>query len=786
MDRDEYQTIILAALLHDIGKFWQRTGEKLTSEDEKLLGDCCPYSKEKDNYTHQHVLYSGRFIREYFTKRWEMVENIVLYHHLPQNAIKHYRYLTKIVTLSDWLSSGERRGREEEETGDPSKEPLVSIFSRIKITGDIPETYFPLVRLNKDFSHLFPKLNKKEAIRTDSYKTLWSQFENEVKLLDFNTPFETFINQLLCLLEKYTLFIPVATYRDKPDLSLYHHLKTTAAIASCLYQLKVSEEDLDQILESFKESNKASLQKEVCLLVTGDISGIQDFIYSVTSEDALKGLRGRSFYIQLLSETVAKYILRSFNLYPCNLLYAGGGHFYILLPLTREVREDLQDIEKEMDKLLLKAHRGRLSVILASHPIRLIDFHQKEFGNVWEKTGGVLAREKRRKFGSLLSEKEEFFKILGPFEEGGERKACKVCGEELSGGEEGECSLCKSFAELSSNLAQARFLEEEMISPKPLKGLPKTWYEIFEAMGRRYFPEVHKPQQSLVINSTEFLSQERRYKGFCFLNRRAPLVEGGIKTLDEFARDSQGVNNWGVFRADVDSLGEIFSKGLGEDKTISRMAMLSHLLSLFFSGYIESLASEYKDKIYVVYSGGDDLFVVGSWSALPDFAQKIYNEFRRFTSNNFTLSGGIFIAPSEKFPLYQAADSAGEVLEEAKKRGKDRITFLDLEEPMPWKEFREVEKVKDKIVELIDDGIPKALLFMLYSSWDEKELVKEGKVSMHRIWRLLYAFKRLKERYEEKAVELDELEKMVVIEKDLKPYLNIAVRWAELLTRKEG
>ncbi len=97
--------LTLAALFHDIGKFWQRTGEPLTEEDKRVMDSCCP------RYT--HLLYSARFIREIFNNKFPLVENIVLYHHLyplPNTVSNEYRRFVKILMLAD-CSPRERKKR---------------------------------------------------------------------------------------------------------------------------------------------------------------------------------------------------------------------------------------------------------------------------------------------------------------------------------------------------------------------------------------------------------------------------------------------------------------------------------------------------------------------------------------------------------------------------------------------------------------------------------------------------------------------------------------------------
>ena len=73
--------------------------------------------------------------------------------------------------------------------------------------------------------------------------------------------------------------------------------------------------------------------KPVALLIGGDISGIQKFIYTIASKKAAKTLRGRSFYLQLLTEAVLRFVLGELELPYTNVIYAGGGHFFLLAPL---------------------------------------------------------------------------------------------------------------------------------------------------------------------------------------------------------------------------------------------------------------------------------------------------------------------------------------------------------------------------------------------------------------------------------------------------------------------
>lgn len=784
---EEFYTIVLAGLLHDIGKFWQRAGGTLTEEDERLKAYCCPDNK------YFHVLYSGKFVREIFKRKYNLIENLVLYHHYPENAPDNCRRLVKIIQLADWLSSGERRDKTNgDKTEDIGKEPLLSIFSITSIDDknpDIKPHYVPLSPLNLDLNNIFPTEEKSYAISKNSYSIHWQNFYNEVTHLSDDQPSIFLVSRLMYILEKYTITIPSAVYQNQPDITLYHHLKTTSAIASCLWRHNLTERRLDSIINGVRNSEKSTLDEMSCLLVAGDVSGIQEFIYSVTSEKALKGLKGRSFYLQLFAEGFTKSIIKQFGLTECNILYSAGGNFFILLPNLEAIKDGLDNIKSSLNKNILSAHRGKLSVNLVYIPVRYGDFVDYGFGNIWQEAKTKLAYEKRRKFSSLLEDPAWIPKILGHFEQGGERKVCEICGEELQEGEDSPCPLCKSFEELAYDLPRARFIQEEFVNPHELKERAKTWEELLGAMGIRFslLPEATKKENAYLLNSSDF--SHRGYAGFRFLAQSAPMVGNNVMTLEEIASNSSGIKKWGILRADVDNLGKIFSRGIPTHlKTISRMTMLSEMLTLFFNAHVEAIARsiDFKDRLYIIYSGGDDLLAIGEWSILPNFIKKLYEDFQAFTARKLTLSASIYIAPAIKFPVYQSADYSKSLLEEAKTGVKNKLNFLG--KNIPWKELEKLEEIKDKIINLLDEKgpkLPRSLLQIIYQGWLEKERVEKGEIGMIRIWRFLYAMKRLKERYPQYVEQIDELEKSVMINKELYPYLDVAARWAEFLTRKE-
>lgn len=823
--RNELQEILLAGLLHDIGKFYQRAGY---SFDLILQGDSYDYHEFtrmvkdglKEKYYYQHAALTAKFFRQYLPE-YDSAGVLAAYHHVPEKASAgSQRLMAKIISLADRMSSGERIKREEDgETGEAHRDPLISIFCRLK-AGDQGQQgkkdYFvPLLSLNDDLSSMFPVEKKNKAFLEGNgqkaYKHLWDGFVSELKKLEKGE----ILIQLYYLLQKYTLTVPAAVYKDEPDISLFHHLKSTAAISAALYQLthdarreSFDENYLNKIFEELRnlkqESKKDSfnyLSRPDFLLIGGDISGIQEFIYQVTSENALKGLKARSFYLQLISEILARKILLAFDLNEINILYCGGGNFYLLLPNLSTSEQKLREIQSEIDKVMLRAHKGKLAAVLSWVPLSYYDFFQ-DFAGVWQEVGKKLALNKKKKFSSLIwqGDKKDFVEnVLGPYDEGGKSKGCNICGDEIAEDAPDICGLCNSFIDLAKDLNRAKYLVFQPIEKVTLPAKLQNWWEVTKALGyecRFLSAQESRPgykRHSYLINSVDFAGQA---DGFMFIARKTPASESGqLLTLEDLAEAATGIKKWGVIRADVDRLGELFQNGLENNKTISRVSMLSTMLSLYFSArmsQVDKWAAPYSSDlnlanvIYLAYSGGDDLFLIGPWSVLIGLAACIRDDFSRFTCERLTISAGVFYAPGKKFPVYQAASMSGEAEEQAKHDGRNRINVFG--ESLDWKCLPVVEEITNIIKDLLHGkngkAVPRSLLDVLYNIYHEKQLKKENKIKMERVWRLHYSLRKLKANLNEKQnQELHKLMELILVNYEIYPYLNIATRVADYLTR---
>ena len=306
------QKIYLGALLHDIGKFYQRADKNGTHKSE-LLSEIVKNSESvycpqyKGQYSHKHVLWTADFFVKFKTQFNNLdkskdnisLERLASGHHNPlENSLYE-----KIIQKADWHSSGVDRSTDEYSIKDGldennwdnfKKKRMVSVFEGIYNKENIYSYSLPISETNLIKDSYFPKRNN-ELTKQPNYEILWNEFIKEFKFIQ-TSDIKVFADTLLNLLTKYTTNIPSSTIH-LPDVSLYDHLKTTAAFAVCLY---------DYVTFNKKDNIKLKHDEKPYLLIAGDISGIQDFIYDIISKNAAKNLKGRSFYLQLLTESIIK------------------------------------------------------------------------------------------------------------------------------------------------------------------------------------------------------------------------------------------------------------------------------------------------------------------------------------------------------------------------------------------------------------------------------------------------------------------------------------------------
>jgi len=183
------------------------------------------------------------------------------------------------------------------------------------------------------------------------------------------------------------------------------------------------------------------------------------------------------------------------------------------------------------------------------------------------------------------------------------------------------------------------------------------------------------------------------------------LMEGSILSFHHIAKLAlmhsesgfTGIDAIGVFKADIDNLGTIFSRGLRyEKRTFSRYTTLSRQLNLFFTLYLPYLCKKEFKNIYTIFAGGDDLFLIGPWNEMVEFSKRISNDFSSYCCKNpeISLSAGLFITKPET-PVLTMAEESEKSLNKAKIEGKNRITIFNI--TLPWDKLSEIEIIREHL-----------------------------------------------------------------------------------------
>lgn len=805
--------VYLAALLHDIGKFYQRADSGstkdsvyLSEEIKKLETLYCPHYKEK--YSHKHVLWTAQFFKDFSTTfSWASGENKVSSDLLMRYASSHHNpsgndIIEKIIQKADHYSSGADRSvmdsigwkdAEEESKWDSFKKVRMrSIFEGVSLRHDAGEVWsaeykkrLPLTKIQFNSDEFFP--SDSETDNAD-YLKLWEGFISEVDKVR-ESSLKVFCETMLFLLEKYTSLIPSSTLH-LPDVSLYDHMKTSAAFAICLYDY-MSEKKMDVIPDA---------SKKPFLLLGGDLSGIQKFIYGIIARGAAKNLKGRSFYLHLLVDNVVQALIMELGLYSSNIIYSSGGKFYILAPNTEENLKKIQDFEQKMSEKLFEFHKAELSMYIST-----VAFGEEEIfynkgsksntiGHVWNELAEQLTIKKNQSFIHQVSTSYET--LFEPHVVNGDERKDAITGEEISGKAvdlDGHLVDQYTFEmiELGTRLRDVDYwvFSTEELSYFPSKSFSPIgmhWYNYF--VPKKFFENgetMDKLRKSadriraISINDLGFLDTPQKgidnIYGFCFYGGNKFPVSNHYKSpkvFEELAgvefsdversvrKHSPALVRIGVLRMDVDNLGALFHRGFSPDKrSFSRYSNLSRSLDYFFKGYLNEIwrREEYREFTQIIYSGGDDLFLVGKWEVLIEMAKDINLAFKEWTcdTHDLSISGGIAIVPP-KFPLLKAAKNSESEEKNAKKHcygTAEKNAFSLFGYAFNWgTEFPYLLQLKEELKDLLDSnrlgGLASGFPSSIYNLMNQAGFVLDKVTGQYKIqnyqvvWLIAYSLKR--------------------------------------------
>lgn len=595
-------------------------------------------------------------------------------------------------------------------------------------------------------------------------------------------------NRWLAVLRRALSGVP--GQRGEPDVSLYHETKLLSAVV---------------------HATRGDPDGEM-MLVAGDFPGIQAMIYAIDVKGAAKNVRGRSFFLQLLTDAVVQRLLADFDLPQSNALYVAGGKFLLLLPYDDTGLIDR--LQVQMNQELLDQFKGTMRFVLVTESLALEELHTGvAFQAANARLRAKLGRAKMQPFSEMIAAGMD--ELFAPEYDDDIRR---LADKEVSQFNQ------DVFAELANDLANRdRHTLRLTFSAQPIAGEKRYSRFLRDLCGtgcqiERADTPVSDGAYALRLN--EFAFDPTREHGFRMLAAHTPLVsaedvdywqdtyasdddegrlyEGAIRPFELLADQGNKNSNfkrYGVLRMDVDNLGAIFAQkiGVGQQATVTETVVASDAMSLFFEAYLPQLCRELEDEtrrpnsLYLIYGGGDDLFIVGEWDLLPELAALTHNRFTQYTNGQASISAGI-VLNTARFPFYQAADLALEALDEQAKGypNKNAISFFD--QVIGWDEWPEIQRQQEHLHILAEamnsNTIPRSVMD-IYSQWrkqgDADDTIRFGRY----MWLGLYALTRLKHQHSKHADAIDIVQTTMLKPETIR-YAGTAALWAELRRRTRG
>jgi CRISPR-associated protein Csm1 len=418
--------LALAAFLHDLGKFAERA--RLECKDDELnfaKQQYCPRtSPDKGSHpTHIHAAYTclaldaiedfmpslkGQDVFPFGSWKTREADNSLInaaaMHHKPEN------FLQWIIATADRVASGFERetfdsyNRSEDKNHYQARQ--LSLFEAISLanpkddadkkdnafkTADDYHYRLPLQALSA--ASLFPQKRQQcepsqDAPARAEYASLWEAFKTALNQTprSHRTSLPLWLDHFDSCWQTFTHAIPSATaFGTKPDVSLYDHSHTTAALATALWRYHHEEQHdpqqaADRMRLHWVEGN-TDWDDQKLLLIQGDFFGIQSFIFasgSETTRNAARLLRGRSLYVSLITECAALRILDALELPSTSQVTNAAGKFLIVAPNTANTRQKLQQVQTEFDQWFLQYSYGESGLGIASVAACCNDFVTKE------------------------------------------------------------------------------------------------------------------------------------------------------------------------------------------------------------------------------------------------------------------------------------------------------------------------------------------------------------------------------------------------------------------------
>lgn len=676
MDEEEF-VLVGATLLHDIGKVRQR---------------------HELNRTHSELGYE--MVRNLTNLPYrERIANLIRYHHSPDGELTSIdvkdRKLLLFLKKADQLSAA--HDREDRDSSDQSvrEKRLKKVFSLVSRDDGNPSLskgteYFPLITLDEYLRDPIKYIdNYKSGL---GYENLDSKLVNDINSIHYNEDKNEYLNTLLSVLEKDLSFVPSAYYYSKEDISLYHHQKLAGAIALSLWRSKNSE--------------NAPMR-----MIGGNLSSIQNYIFrhyvsDAADDKATRRMKGRSLIVSLYTDSIISYFLKELDLTWANVIFSKSDGFAII---TNEFDgNEIISLRGNVERYLMDLGRD-VFVSVSYIDIESTDLDPdsgKEFGVLMSVLQNRINERKNR----IMSEyPQNLFQIKRRSVNG----LCDYCGHDYGEPDDErhfKCSMCRKEEDFSRWISKnGEDILQTIVQGDSGSIDPDDLVFRYGTTAIVYSLKEGKDGMRILINPKG--SNDHVYGRWrsMLLGKSVPLDENNafaIRPLNDMLcqgdRTFRKCVNLGILKMDMDNMGLILTSRL-ERKTISVYSSFIYFTQLFFASVVDTLSE--RNGMYVVYSGGDDLVLMGADMKVIDFAEELHRYFARyFAYDGITVSAGLGVFPA-RFPIRRGVEITEEELRKSKRENafgiqKNAVTIAGT--TMGWDEFSEM---KEKSIQLIYENI---------------------------------------------------------------------------------
>lgn len=831
---DQSSRIALSAFLHDLGKFAERARIPVnqdTLDANKQL--YCPHRKnhvdDKGWFSHVHAAYTGLamdLIEDSMPElkgadfapfgSWKSKEaddsfiNAAAKHHKPET------FLQWIIATADRVASGFDReefetynhGEDITETGkNHYTARQLTLFEQIRLHSEDKQRYayrYPLKPLSPN--SIFPVKSEKcegndDKAAQKEYEKLWQGFVEALKLLpkSHRNNWSLWLDHFETLWGVYTQAIPSATaFNIRPDVSLYDHSRVAAALATALWRYHHERGETDENAAKALKAQEQSWQEKKILLIQGDFFGIQDFIFASggeTNKRAAKLLRGRSFYVSLLSECAALKVLEALALPSTNQVINAAGKFMIVAPNTPATIETLQQIQKELNDWFLEQSWGQAGVGLAWTDASCNDFRRAKPGMPSPYKALItklfdqleIAKNQRLNLCGDTTAPIVFKDFLDRFDK--DKGVCKIDGKSPASEQlDQETSISRlAWDQLTTGEWLTR-RERILITRKSLNmssalKIPVFGYHISFAENQDIQGKFgEQAKNGNLLRAWDFSlpksADDALWNGYArrTINAYVPIFDDkaqaeallgkyagedkleldDAKTLNHIACEDQtlqenhrwqGITALSTLKGDVDNLGMIFQSGLGDDTSFSKTAALSRQINAFFTIYLPWLCQTEYDNCYTVFAGGDDFFLIGPWLSQINLAGKMRQAFQEYVAHNPEVHFSAGISTTKPgLPINQLGEMAEDALEQAKAHNPGQVAPSPknavncFNQAMFWEEFKALETRRKRLQELSEDmDLSTGYVYGLLNLIDMAEKVDEKPENA--IWHSYFAYR---------------------------------------------